>query len=671
MRLLSVGSCPVASIGIRAGIPMPSSYWLSATDPVVHAFRDYLYYAGEEPVEDVIADEKSPDDERPSVLDICVNKVETLPYNGVQDAASYGSVLEGFRMFEQFLGFRPVSTFSTGREHGGCHSYLSGDCRAYALSTWIIPDEFQESALTFWGQVYTPKNRVHMDTPLSSVRKDGILPNRYTLNGTNTYGVVPIGFKPLCAYLSHVAGAGAVYSAMVNDCYPYGVGLVGFYHVTDVTGFSVTFDSDLGCTVEYRISSRLSQSSLDVYLNPMYRWSFSNKITFALTRAPVGERSPLLVGESRYIQRPSLLSLRTSFQSVCLEADGWNAPFAPRPRYLTPSPYNNWAVPTSNSVVSSEDTYDDLWFTSYPSTGDQLAATRMARTIEAADPEGRFRRNVELVIDDIRVSSYLSSSDSLEKITSNVDNNLVEAISELPEFLDVIPDVKGLITLLKTVAKGPRISTIGQLLKWLASEDLRLVFGTLPNVELLLSTLPRILQVMKRLRSLEHDPVVGYGSFTYDFPEGTFGRRTSRLVTRTKAVFSSYPSGFLADCLGLDALGLLPSPSSLWDLIPLSFVVDWALNVSDRLKDMERCALIGAMDLKVMVHSYTVTSPVNGDIAAFGVTEESLPALTYRWYSREVSRYVPPPRSGRFDFRLPSHLPNWMTAGSLFTVKTL
>jgi len=622
-------------------------------------------------VEDVIADEKSPDDERPLEVSICVNKVETLPYNGVTDASCYGSILEGFKMFEQALGFRPASPFSPGREHSGVHSIISGAVKAYSLTSWIIPDEFQESPLTFWGQVVTPKNRTLMGTPLSCARKLGILPNRYALENTNYYGVIPIGVIPLCSYLSQVAGSGNTLSRLVNDCYPYAVGQVGYYHVTDVTGFTASFDSDFGCVVEYRISSRLSQSSLDVYLNPMYRWSFSNKITFALTRTPIGNREPLMVEETRLIQWPSILSLSVGFRSTCLEAGGWNAPFTPRERYMTPSPYNNWSVPTSNSVVSADGTYDDLWFTSYPSTGDNLAAIRSAQRIESADPEGRFRRNVELAIDDLRASSYLSSSDSLETITSNVDNNLIEAISELPEFLDVIPDVKGLITLLKTVAKGPRLTTIAELLKWLASEDLRLVFGTLPNVELLLSTLPRILQVMKRLRSLEHDPVVGYGSYSYDFPEGTFGRHSSRLVTRTKAVFSSYPSGFLADCLGLGALGLLPSPSSAWDLIPLSFVVDWALNVSDRLKDMERCALLSAMDLKVMVHSYTVTSPVNDDLAGYGVTEESAPVLAYRWYRREVSRYVPPPRSGRFDFRLPSHLPNWLTAGSLFTVKTL
>jgi hypothetical protein len=40
----------------------------------------------------------------------------------------------------------------------------------------------------------------------------------------------------------------------------------------------------------------------------------------------------------------------------------------------------------------------------------------------------------------------------------------------------------------------------------------------------------------------------------------------------------------------LDSLGLLPSPKNLWDLIPLSFVIDWFVNVGDILDACYRAA---------------------------------------------------------------------------------
>lgn len=662
------GQAASASISVRGSVPIPASYWLSHTDPITCALRDTLYFIGDYPIEDVIADVSSGDSMRQQERVVFHEPVVERPYRWYEDSANYSSVLTGLRLFLATLGLATSDHFDPSGEHQCTHRQITGRATTYAKSSWLLPVEYQGYPLRFWGSVVVRKNAIRNDTPISLVRKVAAVPNQYAMVGTNYYGVIPVATSSMLAYLGSKA-EDTTWESLLNDHYQWDQTHWGFYHYTVVDNLNFVFHEDRSCELTYRIRNHLSNSTLDIYTNPKYRFTFDNKVSWTVNVAEVGERTALMPNQTRYMLRPSHLTLTTSFLSTCIQADGWGAPFVPISRYLDYSPYNNWNVPEVFSTSSAVATYDDLWFTSYPITGDRDYQNREIDRMVRHDILGSFSSKIDGDLPSIRCSAFISSSEALELASSDVDSNLIEALSELPEFLNVLPDVKGLLSILKSFLSRGGIFSVGALVRWLASEDLRLVFGTMPNLELLIEVLPRLVSTIVRLRKVEHRPITGRGSYTYSFPSGTFGRSTCRLSVHTKAVCNSYPNGELASILDMKTLGLLPSTSNLWDLIPFSFVLDWGLNIHDRFRTLENMALLSAMPMRCLVHSYLITSPLSGDADAYGVHEESDVPPSYRLYRREISGHIPTPSSGKFDFLLPSRLPNLLTAGSLVVTR--
>lgn len=671
MRLTNHGSCPLAITGIAGGVSLPPTYWLSHSDPVVYALSDYLYSTGPSPIEDLVCDSQSPATERPYGVDLCVNKVIRLLDNPLDDSMHYGSILGGLKAFASFLGFVPADHYQSGNEKGAYHVQTLGKATPTAFPTWIDPSASRGLKPDYFDWISVPANSTPTGVPVDRVRKVGHLPNQYEILGDNYYGYTPVSFSVIVNYLTEMCGGRHEWQAIVDDSYQWSTTQWGFFHMTTVKDFTALSLPDGSYEIGYHIEYVLSHSRVRLTLDPEYTWTFSNRLRFTPTsQAPVDDRSPLTIGDIVAIAPRSWL-LSMEFVSTCIAAGGTDAPFQPIGRYMANSPYNNYNVPAVQSVTSSQHTYDSCRFMSYIlgfGVSDEFF-TRLQTRIRKDDHEHAFARLVDDSMDDIRASSFVSTSDALEQLTTKVDSNLIEALYELPEFFAVLPDFRRLVELAQSVRKGVSVWTAFELIKWLANEDLRLVFGTIPNVGLIMQTLPDLIRAITRLRNLEPTPLIGRGSMSFDFPDGTFGRSKVRLVTRTKAIFNSRPTGALADCLALKSLGLLPSASSLWDIVPLSFVLDWAVDVQDRFRDVENMALVSAMSLRAMVHSYTITSPCQGDYSQYGVVEEPEQPLCFRYYRREVSRYVAPPRSSRFDFRWPTRPPNMLTAGSLFTTR--
>jgi hypothetical protein len=159
------------------------------------------------------------------------------------------------------------------------------------------------------------------------------------------------------------------------------------------------------------------------------------------------------------------------------------------------------------------------------------------------------------------------------------------------------------------------------------------------------------------------EPQVLYGSAYFDYTDEIFG--DVKLECRSKVRIQLSDSALIAMIFSAESVGLLPRLSTLWDLVPFSFVVDWLMKIGNKLDSVDSQLKLLAFDIPLIVHSFSVT----GDIPASFMTERGwkisdlrpLPSLHF--YSRETSRHHPQLRDSVLAEAQPS-VP-YLTAGSL------
>lgn len=271
---------------------------------------------------------------------------------------------------------------------------------------------------------------------------------------------------------------------------------------------------------------------------------------------------------------------------------------------------------------------------------------------------------------DILPSASISASDALNS-GSLISSNVIEAASELREISSLLPDFEDAIGVVISLSGGRKIETLAGLARVTSGLLLYKSFGLDPNVQLVNEVSTALLKAGKYFSNEPGSMVKKHGKFRHVFPAGTFGRDESTLVTRTLVEYPSDSSDLSQSLLNWASVGVSPLPHSWWDLVPLSFVVDWFARVGPKL-EVAGNALIGTTikDLR-LVHSFTVDSP----LTEYEMDSISSQALDYggpvdvpkiRWYRREVSRWFPVPRSSSFGF-LDAGNPPWVLAISLAT----
>lgn len=283
---------------------------------------------------------------------------------------------------------------------------------------------------------------------------------------------------------------------------------------------------------------------------------------------------------------------------------------------------------------------------------------------EAWDSLSRFTSAVEKRMVDIRLSAYNATSDALGDLTDSLSTNMIENLVELKEIAELVPDLSQLAQAIRQIAGKKWLAGGKSLVDFITALKLQHQFGIDPTIDLIVEVLPRIPRLVYDLSSqLNIGQTIARGSFAYDFPTGEFDRQSSHLKASSKVVLSGDFSPLVKSVLGLKAFGMLPAPSSMWDLLPLSFVVDWFANIGGRLTDVESVSILTLLNIRCIVYSYLITSPFEeGELSYIGSADgEAL----LRVYHRDISRYIPRVGQGRYDFALPDSLPNWLTAGSL------
>jgi hypothetical protein len=275
-----------------------------------------------------------------------------------------------------------------------------------------------------------------------------------------------------------------------------------------------------------------------------------------------------------------------------------------------------------------------------------------------------FSRSVSDNWSHVTPSSAFSSVDALGSMESSVGNNVLQTLVKVPDIASALPRLEEAISVLgKLVRRDLSFSTFREILDLATSTHLQVSFQWRPYYELLTKYLPEIVSMFPMLLSPKK-LALGYGSFSYNF-SNEFGRKSVSLVTRTKVVADVTLNGLLSPVLSLDAMGLLPTFSRGWDLVPFSFAVNWFTGWNRILRNLE---LIGASSLIPIayVHSYLLTSPLTtAELDAVSASSTGILPAQVRVYIRDKTLYPPFPKYSRFPFGVPATFPSLGLVGSL------
>ena len=126
-------------------------------------------------------------------------------------------------------------------------------------------------------------------------------------------------------------------------------------------------------------------------------------------------------------------------------------------------------------------------------------------------------------------------------------------------------------------------------------------------------------------------------------------------------------SNFFQDVYsGLESLGLLPKLTRLWDIIPLSFVIDWFVNVQDMLNAFDQQTFLDTFDVFSVCYSDKFIAHIDAGLDPYFHTYKDKFTLSGKFtqikYDRFAGTEVHRP-SPSFHFKNPTK--QWLTATAL------
>jgi hypothetical protein len=261
-------------------------------------------------------------------------------------------------------------------------------------------------------------------------------------------------------------------------------------------------------------------------------------------------------------------------------------------------------------------------------------------------------------------SSVFSSVDAFNAAEGYLGTNVLQNLAKIPGIVDSLPQLREAVHILgRLLNRDLSFSTFKEILDLATSTHLQASFEWRPWASIIQNYTPALASTFSTL-GLTTGRAVGYGSFKAALPNAG-GRKDVVLVTRTKIVMSTSANNWLSTLTGIDALGILPKPSNLWDLIPFTFLVNWFTGVGASMRRAES-SLMMAMIPAYYVHTYAFTSPLTEDeLQLLRASSDRDHIASIRYYVRDVTNFPPVVRDSKYDFGIPSGIPFAGTLGSL------
>lgn len=661
-----------ASIGYLGITPsFVQTPWFWYGDPVPNIFSSALFPCARMVLTDLLGAYPGA---APMLVQKFTTKPKVFPYDPNHDWAHFGSRQAGLQGFSDLLTGSPILAPIPGNETNGEHHTIVGDSGInFPQTSFLIPS----GSRSIWGTSYPRSimpdgtnqsntgsrcfNRVGVRSGLTGIEHTA---SQFALADApypvySTMAAQIEWLKMLCQGISPETRTSSLTTGWYTSTYSSSGNGLAHTNVNDMVISGEPEDFFMGSTplqLSYTVVNSATWGVPGFPNQSAYSMRWHVDLSYRFVQGPTPPRTFHIPTAETILPFKDVGYLETSYKMV----HQWS--------------YTHPSIATKiTSIVSTADRggtakESRAVLCDWPARGDEPGppASRDDRKIYQGI-EG-FSHAVQEEIKDLLPSLVMSASDAFASVAT-IDSNNIENIVELRGIAESLPDLRAALALVSDVLKRDlSLSTISQVLDILSSEYLRWSFGTKPTVDFLTKGLEDLRAV--DMSTINEPNVVGRGKFVYAFPEGTFGRSSSKLTAKTKVVYKA-PKGFMREFLfGSQLYGVTPLPSNFWDLYPLSFVVDWYTGLGKRISDIEMAVYATVYDVGYYVHTLKVDSPLeDSELLAFGLTKSSLQGSTvpsYRLFNRYVSRYIPPYRDGRYDFRMPGNGPPWGLAAALF-----
>jgi hypothetical protein len=544
-------------------------------------------------------------------------KVSTRPEpfydpNGTHDFLAYGSFLANLQLFASSLGAPALVAPSSEGEHAMRHVTYSGELSAKQTDFPTYTD-----SLNFYGTFVPCRNYHGMIYQFMTV--NSVIPLDVTPYGWNGGGVVSFNILDFLDGLigKEISNLSAVDGQLTNRVFS-----------------DLSYDlSDSGLAIRYRMRTFNLVDGVNC------EWVSSVRVTFV---DPPGDISPVVGGSysSRYTGTCTFSFVGSILNTGQTDSDS----------QVGTGVYRSFPLYLSQATTSISGEWDQI--------------SRCHRSLSDNRFLIPFRDAVYQDFYDIATSSLFSTVDAFKMAEASLNTNVLQTLAKIPKIFDALPEIGKAVDLLgRLVKRDLRLSTFKEILDLATSTHLQAVFEWRPYYELLTRYIPQVLSTMDSIGDIRTNSI-GYGSFSFKFTN-EFGRKEVTLKTRTKIVMDASPSGLLSAAVGLDALGLLPKASNLWDLLPFTFVVNWFTGVGEAIRRAEYATFLASVPA-YYVHTYTLSSPLSDDeLDLLKMSSSISEPACLRIYVRDVTNRPPFPRDTRFGFGLPSGIPSVGSLGSL------
>lgn len=338
-----------------------------------------------------------------------------------------------------------------------------------------------------------------------------------------------------------------------------------------------------------------------------------------------------------------------------------------------PEPFGDWSSLSSKYTEERALTVSPATNPSRGNFDAFLGYSNVLGKYEEYTPNGfrNFVRTSDVVLkESFNVLQY-PYADAIETQFSRMKSNHLEALSELGSILDPIDLIKLARVLPSYVAKKGVL--VVRILDLLTSARLLYSFGIAPTI----SDAEDVARRAKafRARVLGGDAFKSqttYGSYVIELEEGNPLEVPPCTVELRSKVRTRYlPDSLLTAAITADSVQLLPTLSNLWDLVPLSFVLDWFFPVGKGLSAVDNQAKILALDCAYCVHTISVIQYIGDDVLVpLGYKDVSHQygsngGVGYRKYVRIVDDSAPILGPTKLPVITAPGVPNYWTAGSL------